>query len=56
MELGYREWMDFLLHGNAGSSVMLFYFFKEKKWLLAKSGSQCPHVIFCQLVNLSLFC
>ena len=25
----------FLLHGNAGSSVMLFYFFKEKKWLSA---------------------
>lgn len=40
----------FLLHGNAGSSVMLFYFFKEKKWLLAKSGSQCNCIAFSSLL------
>lgn len=29
----------FLLHGNAGSSVMLFIFFKEKKWLWLRVGA-----------------
>ena len=48
--------METWLQGmNAGSSVMLFYFFKEKKWLLAKSGSQCNCIAFFQPVNLSIF-
>lgn len=46
----------FLLHGNAGSSIMFLYFSKKEKRLLAAGRSQCDYAVFGQFINLSLFC
>lgn len=43
----------FLLHGNAGSSIMFLYFSKKEKRLLAAGRSQCDYAVFGQFINLT---